>query len=96
MQLPKLLVILTKLPNFTKWDRGTRPGNAIFVPPPPEHVNNGIGDFEKFLQDEKVLLPALIKVAMAHVQFETIHPFLDSNGRLGRLLITFMLCINGL
>ena len=78
------------------WIGGTRPGNAIFVPPPPEHIADCFGDFEKFLHDEKVLLPTLIKVAMAHVQFETIHPFLDGNGRLGRLLITFMLCITGL
>ena len=78
------------------WIGGTRPGNAIFVPPSPEHIANCFGDFEKFLHDEKVLLPTLIKVAMAHVQFETIHPFLDGNGRLGRLLITFMLCISDL
>ena len=78
------------------WIGGTRPGKAIFVPPPPEHIADCFGDFEKFLNDEKVLLPALIKVAIAHVQFETIHPFLDGNGRLGRLLITFMLCISGL
>ena len=78
------------------WIGGTRPGNAIFVPPPPEHIADCFGDFEKFLHDEKVLLPTLIKVAIAHVQFETIHPFLDGNGRLGRLLITFMLCINNL
>lgn len=78
------------------WIGGTGPGNAIFVPPPPEHIADCFGDFEKFLHDEKVLLPTLIKVAIAHVQFETIHPFLDGNGRLGRLLITFMLCITGL
>ena len=78
------------------WIGGTRPGNAIFVPPPPEHIADCFGDFEKFLHNEKVLLPTLIKVAIAHVQFETIHPFLDGNGRLGRLLITFMLCITGL
>ena len=78
------------------WIGGTRPGNAKFVPPPPEYVADSFGEFEKFLHDEKVLLPTLIKVAMAHVQFKTIHPFLDGNGRLGRLLITFMLCITGL
>ena len=78
------------------WIGGTRPGNALFVPPPPEHLADCFGDFEKFLHDEKILLPTLIKVAIAHVQFETIHPFLDGNGRLGRLLITFMLCINDL
>ena len=78
------------------WIGGTRPGNAIFVPPPPEHLADCLGDFEKFLHDEKIPLPILIKVALAHVQFETIHPFLDGNGRLGRLLITFMLCLTGL
>ena len=78
------------------WIGGTCLGNAMFVPPPPEYIADCFGDFEKFLHDEKVLLPTLIKVAIAHVQFETIHPFLDGNGRLGRLLITFMLCINGL
>ena len=78
------------------WIGGTRPGNAIFVPPPPEELSACFGVFEKFLNDKKVLLPNLIKVAIAHVQFEIIHPFLDGNGRLGRLLITFMLCINNL
>ena len=78
------------------WIGGTRPRNARFVPPPPEDVAACIGDLENFLHNEKILLPTLIKVAMVHVQFETIHPFLDGNGRLGRLLITFMLCVTGL
>ncbi len=78
------------------WIGGTRPGNALFVPPPPEYVSDCLGNFEKFLHNEKILLPTLIKTAIAHVQFETIHPFLDGNGRLGRLLITFMLCLTGL
>ena len=78
------------------WIGGTRPGNAIFVPPPPQELSACFGDFEKFLNDKKILLPSLIKVAIAHVQFEIIHPFLDGNGRLGRLLITFMLCIDKL
>jgi Fic family protein len=77
------------------WIGGSRPGNAIFVPPPPEQVMELLGDFENFLHDENVKLPALIKAALAHVQFETIHPFLDGNGRLGRLLITFILCVEG-
>ena len=68
----------------------------VFVPPPPQELSACFGDFEKFLNDKKILLPSLIKVAIAHVQFEIIHPFLDGNGRLGRLLITFMLCIDKL
>ncbi|MGH1352645.1 MAG: Fic family protein [Methyloligellaceae bacterium] len=77
------------------WIGGSRPGNARFVPPPPENLMQCLDQFEKFLHDENVKLPALIKAALAHVQFETIHPFLDGNGRLGRLLITFILCIEG-
>lgn len=72
------------------WIGGTRPGNAIFVPPPPNEMMDCLDNFEKFLHDEKT--PTLIRAALAHVQFESIHPFLDGNGRLGRLLITFMLC----
>lgn len=77
------------------WIGGSRPGNAYFVPPPPTHLMQSLDKFEKFLHDKKVKLPALIKAAIAHVQFETIHPFLDGNGRLGRLLITFILCVEG-
>jgi len=75
------------------WIGGTRPGNALFVPPPPNEMHTALDDFEKFLHDDK--LPTLLRAALAHVQFETIHPFLDGNGRLGRLLITFMLCAEG-
>ncbi len=78
------------------WIGGTRPGNARFVPPPHEQLNNLLGNLEKFLHDETVQLPVLIKAGLAHVQFETIHPFLDGNGRLGRLLITFILCAEGI
>jgi Fic family protein len=78
------------------WIGGSRPGNARFVPPPPERLMETLGALEKFLHDETVKLPILIKGALAHVQFETIHPFLDGNGRLGRLLITFILCAEGL
>lgn len=78
------------------WVGGTRPGNANFVPPPPEKLMEVLGSLENFLHDESVTLPTLIKAALAHVQFETIHPFLDGNGRLGRLLITFILCIDGI
>lgn len=78
------------------WIGGTRPGNAKFVPPPPEKLLKLLGDLELFLHDEKNFLPTLIKAALVHVQFETIHPFLDGNGRLGRLLITFILCAENL
>lgn len=78
------------------WIGGTRPGNAKFVPAPPEMVMDLLGAMEKFLHDETVILPTLIKAALAHHQFETIHPFLDGNGRLGRLLITFILCVEGM
>ncbi|MFA5689284.1 MAG: Fic family protein [Kiritimatiellales bacterium] len=71
---------------------GTRPGNAAFVPPPPENVSECMGAMELFLQDDPEPTPVLLKAALAHVQFETIHPFLDGNGRLGRLLITLLLC----
>jgi Fic family protein len=66
------------------WIGGSRPGNARFVLTPPERLMEASGAFEKFLHDGNVKLPALIKAALAHVQFETIHPFLDGNGRLGR------------
>jgi Fic family protein len=78
------------------WIGGSRPGNARFVPPPPERLMETLDAFEKFLHDETIKLPSLVKAALAHVQFETIHPFLDGNGRLGRLLITFLLCAEGL
>lgn len=77
------------------WIGGTRPGNALFVPPPPDKLNECLDAFEKFLHVEDPQLPPLIKAGLAHVQFETIHPFLDGNGRLGRLLITLMLCEAG-
>jgi len=73
------------------WIGGTRPGNAQFVPPPPHLVGECMSDLEKFLHDETQPYPVLIKAALVHVQFETIHPFLDGNGRLGRLLISFIL-----
>ncbi len=77
------------------WIGGTRPGNAVFVPPPPEKVTECLGALESFLHREHEDLPLLIKAGLVHVQFETIHPFLDGNGRLGRLLITFLLCLAG-
>ncbi len=77
------------------WIGGARPGNALFVPPPPDKVMDCMGDLEKFLHAEHTGLSVLIKAALAHVQFESIHPFLDGNGRLGRLLITFLLTAEG-
>ncbi len=73
------------------WIGGTRPGNAGYVPPPPIKVEDCMSDLEKFIHQRDATMPLLIKAALAHVQFETIHPFLDGNGRLGRLLITFLL-----
>lgn len=78
------------------WIGGSRPGTAKFVPPPPEKLLECLDQFERFLHDDRIKLPVLIKAALAHVQFETIHPFLDGNGRLGRLLITFILCSQGI
>lgn len=78
------------------WIGGRRPGNAVYVPPPPYAVNDCMGDLEKFLHASNDGLPTLIRAGLAHVQFETIHPFLDGNGRTGRLLITFLLCHAGL
>jgi Fic family protein len=77
------------------WIGGTRPGNALFVPPPPHMVAGCMSELEKFLHRRKGPLPILIRAGLAHVQFETIHPFLDGNGRVGRLLITLLLCHAG-
>ena len=77
------------------WLGGSRPGNAVFVPPPPEHLMECLDPFERFLHDEVNPTPVLLKASLAHVQFETIHPFLDGNGRLGRLLITLILVNEG-
>ena len=78
------------------WIGGSRPGNAAFVPPPPNHVQECMADLERFIHATDDELPVLVRAGLAHVQFETIHPFLDGNGRLGRLLITLMLCDAGL
>lgn len=77
------------------WIGGARPGNAPFVPPPPERMMECLDRFEHFLHDEKDKLPVLVEAGLVHVQFETIHPFLDGNGRLSRLLITLLLCAKG-
>lgn len=74
------------------WIGGSRPGNARFVPPPPQEVVPAMSDLEKFLHDDPVATPILFKAGLVHAQFETIHPFLDGNGRLGRLLVTLLLC----
>ena len=77
------------------WIGGSRPGNASFVPPPPEQMMKCLHSFERFLHEEKHQLPLLVEAGLVHVQFESIHPFLDGNGRLGRLLITLLLCAKG-
>ena len=74
------------------WIGGTRPGNAIYVPPPVNELMPCLGALEQFIHAETQALPPLIKAGLIHVQFESIHPFLDGNGRLGRLLITLFLC----
>ncbi|MBN8183114.1 Fic family protein [Roseibium aggregatum] len=81
--------------NSQNWIGGTRPGNAMFVPPPPNEVMSCLGDWERFLHSDLQNIPPLIKAGLLHVQFETIHPFLDGNGRLGRLLITLFLYAEG-
>jgi Fic family protein len=78
------------------WIGGTRPGNAVFVPPPANEVEECLKHFERFLHDEPEATPPLVKAALGHVQFETIHPFLDGNGRVGRLLIALQLAADGL
>ena len=78
------------------WIGGAEPARARFVPPPPEDLMPCLDAFEKFLHDDTIQMPSLIRAALAHVQFETIHPFLDGNGRLGRLLISFILYTEGL
>jgi Fic family protein len=72
------------------WIGGSRPGNAVFVPPPPEQVGDLLSDLERYIHDDDDLAP-LLRIALVHVQFETIHPYLDGNGRLGRMLIALLL-----
>lgn len=74
------------------WVGGSRPGNARYVPPPPHEMMDALDQFERFLHVKSGEIPTLIKAGLAHAQFESIHPFLDGNGRVGRLLITFLLC----
>lgn len=73
------------------WVGGSRPGNAIFVPPPPERVADALSDLERFIHADEGKLAPLLRVGLVHVQFETIHPYLDGNGRLGRMLIALLL-----
>ncbi|WP_297904344.1 Fic family protein, partial [Metallibacterium sp.] len=77
------------------WIGGTRPGNARHVPPPAQDIADCMAALERFIHAEADGLPILVKAALAHVQFETIHPFLDGNGRVGRLLIALMLADAG-
>ena len=78
------------------WIGGTRLGNAAFVPPPVNELDDCLKHLERFLHDEPAITSPLVKAALAHVQFETIHPFLDGNGRVGRLLIALQLAADGL
>jgi len=77
------------------WIGGTRPGNAFFVPPAPNELDACLAALEHFMHEDQSRLPAVIKAGLIHVQFETIHPFLDGNGRIGRLLVILYLCVNG-
>jgi Fic family protein len=78
------------------WIGGSRPGNAHFVPPPPHEMLVALDNFEKFLHDGYGATAPIVKAGLAHAQFETIHPFLDGNGRVGRLLISLIFCSEGL
>ncbi len=80
-----------ELRHSQNWIGGTRPGNAVFVPPPPERVPELLSNLERFIHETRDGLPPLVKIALIHAQFETIHPFLDGNGRIGRLLIAALL-----
>jgi len=77
------------------WIGGSRPGNALYVPPPVIEMEKALHAFEKFLHEGATEYPVLVQCAMLHVQFESIHPFLDGNGRLGRLLVTLLLVERG-
>ncbi|MEZ5651111.1 MAG: Fic family protein [Burkholderiaceae bacterium] len=72
------------------WIGGSRPGNAVYVPPPPQYVAELLGQLDRYMHAEDTLDP-LLRIGLVHVQFETIHPYLDGNGRLGRMLIALLL-----
>ena len=78
------------------WIGGSRPGNAVFVPPPHTLVGQYISNLERFIHSDSSGLPLIVQAGLLHVQFETIHPFLDGNGRVGRLLVTLFLCASGI
>ena len=90
----------TKLPgeirNSQNWIGGTRPGNAVFVPPPPNLLAEGLSDLEKFIHDDNQEISTILKAGLVHLQFETLHPFLDGNGRVGRLLILLLFMSEGM
>jgi len=90
----------TKLPGEIRssqnWIGGTRPGNAVFVPPPPHLLIEGMSDLEKFIHDDRKNISTVLKAGLVHLQFETLHPFLDGNGRVGRLLIILLFMSEGL
>lgn len=89
----------TKLPGEFRrsqnWIGGWRPSIALFVPPPTSEMESSLNSFENFMHEKESKLPPLIKAGLLHVQFETIHPFLDGNGRIGRLFVTLYLCLSG-
>ena len=78
------------------WIGGSRPGNAVYVPPIASEINNCLNDLEKFINNDKINTPDLVKIAMIHYQFESIHPFLDGNGRTGRIIIPLYLLNKGI
>jgi Fic family protein len=90
----------TKLPGEIRdsqnWIGGTRPVNAVFVPPPPHLLTEGLSDLEKFIHDDKQETSTIFKAGVVHLQFETLHPFLDGNGRVGRLLIILIFMSDGM
>lgn len=81
-------VFVNRTARIRMWIGGTRPGNALYVPPPVNELDACLDALERFMHEARSRLPALLKAGLLHVQFERIHPFLDGNGRIGRLLVT--------